>query len=62
MSNFTLFKNTGYVEDHNGFSGAFSWWVSKEVPGRWLVVGHGEFAKSGYAVTDDFGSLVAVPE
>jgi hypothetical protein len=26
------------------------------------VVGHGDFAKSGYAVTDDFGSLVAVPE
>ena len=58
MSNFIKTKH-GYTEDDHGYSGAFSWFPSPEVGfGIWCVIGHGQFAKTGFAVTDDFGTLV----
>ena len=59
MTNFIRTKN-GYTEDDHGYSGAFSWWPSFVYFGKWHVMGHGQFAKSGLAVTDDFGTLVEV--
>lgn len=51
----------GYVEDAQGFSGAFSWWRAAHEPwGEWWVCGHSQFTKDGRAVTDDFGTLVEV--
>lgn len=61
MSNYIKTK-TGYSDHAHGYSGAFSWfpaWPSLYF-GIWCVIGHGQFAKSGFAVTDDFGTLVEV--
>ncbi len=53
----------GYVEDAQGFSGAFSWWRAAHEPwGKWWVCGHSQFTKDGRAVTDDFGTLVEVAQ
>ena len=51
---------TGFTNHDAGYTGAFSWCRSCLIPGKWYVCGHGQFAKSGYAVTDDFGTLVEV--
>ena len=65
MINFMLFaaRRYGHTEHMSGFSGAFSWWRSASDPlRRWAWCGHeyGFAAAGGYAVTDDFGNLVAV--
>jgi len=53
-------KRLGFVDDDSGYSGAFSWWRSNSDRWFWYVCGHGAFANSGAAVTDDFGNLVEV--
>ena len=58
MSNYIKTKH-GYTEDDHGYSGAFSWWPAFNF-GKFYIVGHGQFTKSGTAVTDDFGTLVEV--
>lgn len=37
------------------------WFRSEVRPGFWYVIGSGDFTASGWAVVDDFGSLVRVP-
>lgn len=58
MTNFIRTKH-GYSEHDHGYSGSFSWFPSTYF-GKWMVVGHGQFTKTGFAVTDDFGTLVEV--
>lgn len=61
MSDFIKTK-TGYSESTHGYSGAFSWFPASPALyfGIWCVVGYGPFTKGGFAVTDDFGTLVEV--
>ena len=51
---------TGYSEHTSGYSGVFSWWLSKTNPGKWRICDHGSFEGDGLAVTDNFGNLVRV--
>jgi len=49
----------GYFECEHGFTGAFSFWRAKDRR-YWCICGIGQFTKDGYAVVDDFGTLVEV--
>ena len=52
----------GYSTDASGSTyGMFYWNRSARGWGWWRVSGFVEFTHAGYAVMDDFGSLVQVP-
>lgn len=55
--------SASYTSHKWGANDSFSWmsWLFDDSRGRWWVMGHGDFCRSGWAVVDDFGNLVAVP-
>lgn len=50
----------GYINDANGYTGTFSFWRYHADRRYWCICGHGPFTKDGWAVMDDFGTLVEV--
>jgi hypothetical protein len=55
---------SGHTNHTSGYSGAYSWWRTYPTY-RFMVVGHDNgFCQpsSQFAITDDFGNLVAVKD
>ena len=56
----------GYFQSNPllGYSATHLWcrWLIESEPGKWYVCGMGAFTHSGFAVIDDFGNLVEVPQ
>lgn len=46
------------------WTAAHSWsrWLIPDLKCRWYVCGTQDFTRSGFAVIDDFGNLVEVPQ
>lgn len=55
--------SASYSTDTLGCNSSFTWvsWLFSDSRGRWWVMGHHGFCRSGWAVIDDFGDLVEVP-
>jgi hypothetical protein len=53
-----------YPKTAHGYSAShiFCRWVIDREPQKWYVLGLHEFTTSGFAVIDDFGLLVEVPQ
>lgn len=50
----------GKVDPNLGFSGSHMWFKTESQIGFWYVLGTSSFTSCGYAVVDDFGTLVEV--
>lgn len=55
--------SASYSTDTLGCNSSFTWvnWLFDDAAGKWWVMGHHDFCRSGWAVIDDYASLVEVP-